>query len=139
MSQISGYNLTIVRIYIAAIVLLLGLTIYVSIEDRRASQNCGEPSALPSHAVVSEETDQEHSAQHAGSPCSRPPSWHHFFAWPDGATAWAIILTLIVLADQTRQTARSTQATERSVALQFRPKLRIRHVSLTGDPLLRYN
>jgi hypothetical protein len=38
-----------------------------------------------------------------------------FFTWPEGVTAWGIIFTLFVIAEQTRQTALAAAATRDSV------------------------
>jgi hypothetical protein len=36
--------------------------------------------------------------------------WYGFFRWPNGTTAWAIILTLIAIAEQTKQTRKAAEA-----------------------------
>ena len=62
--------------------------------------------------------------------------------WPEGITAWAVILTLFVIAWQSAETARAARATERAVGetakqtelsrkslvAQFRPKIAVRSV-----------
>ncbi len=45
------------------------------------------------------------------------PSWVDTFAWPEGATAWALFLTLLVVGWQSTETRRSARATEKSVDL----------------------
>jgi len=42
------------------------------------------------------------------------PGWYRAFGWPDGVTAWALILTLIVIAAQTRVAAIPTEATRKA-------------------------
>lgn len=77
--------------------------------------------------------------------------WHRYFTWPEGVTAWAIILTLCAITWQAWETRRSVRETGRSVQAarkqarisrraliaQFRPKIRVRaiHISQTENSL----
>lgn len=65
------------------------------------------------------------------------PGWQKLATWPDGITAWAVILTLIVLAFQTYYTRKSVEAAQNSIALQFRPKLSIRAIKLDVSGALK--
>ena len=44
----------------------------------------------------------------------RPKWWYKFVAWPEGITAWALIISVGVIAYQTRETRRAAQAAENS-------------------------
>ncbi len=46
-----------------------------------------------------------------------PPSWIETFEWPDGVTAWALVMTLLVVTWQSAEMSATTKATEKSVAL----------------------
>ena len=46
---------------------------------------------------------------------AKPVGWHKFVTWPEGITAWAVILTLIAIAWQSFATARAAVATENAV------------------------
>ncbi len=56
----------------------------------------------------------------------KPQGRHKFVAWPEGITAWAIILTLGAIAWQAVETRRAVGVSKKSIVLQFRPKLSIR-------------
>lgn len=67
------------------------------------------------------------------------PSWHRYFAWPYGITAWMVIFTLVAVSWQAYQTKRAADATlaqaeiqTKSLTLQFRPRLRVRRISTDG-------
>jgi hypothetical protein len=73
----------------------------------------------------------DHSSQKESQQCAdKPQGWHKFVAWPEGVTAWAVILTLVVLGIQTNEIRKSVRAAQNSIALQFRPKLSIRAIKL---------
>lgn len=44
----------------------------------------------------------------------RPKWWYKFVAWPEGITAWALIISVGVVAYQTREIRRAAQAAENS-------------------------
>jgi hypothetical protein len=92
-------------------VLILGLSIYVAIQDQRAAEQSARQSAKPSRTVASSSTQDEHGQQDTRTAKAISPSWHRIFAWPDGITAWAIILGLLAIVEQTSQTARAAKAT----------------------------
>jgi hypothetical protein len=57
--------------------------------------------------------DENNSPENVPSPEQKAPSWcgwFDFFRWPNGTTAWAIILTLIAIAEQTGQTRKAADA-----------------------------
>lgn len=54
---------------------------------------------------------------------SEPPCWHKLLSWPEGITAWAILLTLGAIIWQAWETRRSVQ-------VGLRPRLIIRRVCL---------
>lgn len=44
-----------------------------------------------------------------------PPNWYHIFSWPEGVTTWAVILTLLAIAEQTSETRKAAEAAARQV------------------------
>jgi hypothetical protein len=97
--------------YLIAVVIVLGGCIYVSRQDQKTrdqyEQNCNQlnASALPPSGHY-EDCDKgaENAARHL-------PRWYRVFGWPDGITTWAILLTLVAIAEQTSQTRRAADAT----------------------------
>lgn len=70
-----------------------------------------------------------------------PPSWIETFTWPDGVTAWALLLTLLVIAWQSAETRAAAIATEASVEAgketakrQLRAYLCVSHAVVTITP-----
>lgn len=48
--------------------------------------------------------------KHAHSACVMPPFWYQFVSWPEGITAWALLFTLIAIAEQARDARKAAQA-----------------------------
>ena len=57
-------------------------------------------------------------------------SWYGFFRWPNGTTTWAIVLTLLAIAERTRETAIAAKAAADNIVFTHRPKLRFRGIGL---------
>src|ERR1035441_5611771 len=91
--------------YVAAFVVIFGLTVFVSSQNQRiAEQDARQTAPIANRSVAP--NAQGNQAQEAPKyPERNPPFWFRFFTWPEGVTVWAIILTLIVIAEQTQQTA----------------------------------
>jgi hypothetical protein len=101
--------------YAVAVIVILGFSVYVSHEDQTTrdqyEQKCAQLNArAASPTAHSEDCDKgaENAARHL-------PRWHGVFGWPEGITTWAILLTLLAIADQTSQTRRAAGATEDAV------------------------
>jgi len=101
--------------YFIAVVVILGCCVYVSRKDQEArdeyEQKCSQfnASALPPSG------HQEDCDKGAEDAARHLPRWYRVFSWPEGMTTWAILLTLLVIAEQTNQTKRAALATEESV------------------------
>jgi hypothetical protein len=93
---------------IAAVI--LGLTIYVAIQDQRATEQAPEQTAHQANAPVASGVGNEHPQENTKKPSRNLPSWYGFFTWPDGMTAWAILLTLLAVAWQANETRRAAEA-----------------------------
>ena len=51
--------------------------------------------------------------------------------WPEGVTVWALLLTLIVIAEQTNEARRSANISAHVMVAQFRPRLIVRKIVMT--------
>jgi hypothetical protein len=96
--------------YGMAVVIILGGCVYVSRQDQKTrdqyEQKCNQLNARvisPSGHYEDCDKGAENAAQHL-------PRWYRFFVWPEGTTTWAILLTLLVIADQTTQTRKAAEA-----------------------------
>ena len=79
-------------------------------------------------------TEEQHAcAKEAQSRKDYAPWWYILVAWPDGITTWAIIATGFVIAWQSNETRKATDATKDQVKLTretlvqtHRPKINVR-------------
>jgi hypothetical protein len=96
--------------YVIAVVVILGCAVHVSRQYQSASDECGQ--------LCTQINDGDISSPHHGQGCDECtehaitvfPRWYRLFSWPEGITAWAIILTLIVIAEQTMQTRNAAES-----------------------------
>jgi hypothetical protein len=89
---------------------ILGISRYA---EQRKSQNASDAHARSSQVAISPSGEGK-SSENKGNA-------EHFtdtFLWPEGATAWALLLTLIVIAWQSTESRAATKATEDSIRLQ---------------------
>ena len=133
----SGYNYAAMLKYLLGFVLVFSLAVYVAIQDERAAQQSAQEAKQPSKSTVGAVPDSDHPQQKKPNPIGDLPGWYGFFRWPNGTTTWAILLTLLAIAEQTRlleqyvaATKDGVEATRRNIALQFRPKLIVRKIEL---------
>jgi hypothetical protein len=76
-------------------------------EDRKAENRNNTQSSSPMTAVAP--NDASKSTQNTNKP-QHPPSWIETFTWPEGVTAWSLLLTLIVIAWQSTETRAASQS-----------------------------
>lgn len=100
---------------LAAAIVILGLTIFVAVQDERATQHHAQNAAQSNKTVTSTKSNEENSDNGIYDPKGDTPSLYGFFRWPGGITTWAILLTLLAIVDQTRHVARAAEATEKAV------------------------
>jgi hypothetical protein len=100
--------------YLAWLVLIFGLTVYVSIKDECTAQQTAQHSSQPDRAAISAKADENHADQNVCNAEWNPPRWYRlsspFFRWPEGTGAWAILLTLLAIVEQTSETRRATNS-----------------------------
>jgi len=125
---------------------VLGLAVYVSYQDERYTQEIAQRSAVHDKDASSSSAGERNSDKDAPRVERQAPSrygWYGFFRWPNGTTAWAIILTLIAIAEQTRETRKAAEATRvqatiarQALIAEFRPRVRVRTIKLqiTDNP-----
>ncbi len=104
--------------YLAGLVLVFGLTVYVSIQDKRATEQATTDSTQANKGALVAKSNENHPQQNVPYSERNTPSWYRFFRWPDGPTTWVIVLTLLAIAEQARETAKATQAVRDSIPLQ---------------------
>jgi len=138
---ISGYNLGIMRYYAIAAVLLLVFAYVVARHNGIAASEAVQECAVPPQPAPAKPREERPSKGPENSFWDGPNGrmFQAAFSWPEGVTAWAILLTLIAVADQARQTARAAQATQDAAAIERdafiqsqRPKISVRDLSLSS-------
>jgi hypothetical protein len=97
------------------IVAILAAVIGVSQYAESTKQRCEEAARQTKAATVAKGDDGK-ASNNTENPC-KPPAWARYFTWPEGVGAWAVILTLFVIAWQSIETAKAAKATEKSVVL----------------------
>ena len=103
------------RKYVVAFVVIFGLSVYVSHQTQRIAEQGAQQTTQASSATPTSSAQDNHAQQD-----EKKPKWYiqflyRLFTWPEGVTAWAIILTLMAIAEQTKQTTRAAEAAEASV------------------------
>lgn len=109
------YSAAIVLKYLVIFAVVLGLAIYIAIQDEHATEQAAQKAAHQNNAAVPTKANKDHSQENIPNPEGNLPGWFGFFRWPNGTTTWAIILTLFAIAEQTRQTTIAAKATRESV------------------------
>lgn len=96
--------------YLIAVGTILGFCVYITQQDQKTrdqyEQKCSQLNAgamPPSGHYEDCDKGAENAAGHL-------PRWYRIFGWPEGITTWAILLTLLALAEQTSQTKVAAQA-----------------------------
>jgi hypothetical protein len=89
---------------------ILGFTIYVACQNQRTASQTPNKGTNPPVASVSPSVHNEHPQGNTENAEGNLPSWYGLFAWPNGTTAWAIILTLVAISWQSNETKKAAQA-----------------------------
>jgi hypothetical protein len=101
--------------YLVILSVIGALAVYVAIQDQRSATKSTEQSTAPSKAVVAPEAHNDHPKSDTENTKRNSPRWYRLFAWPEGITTWAIILTLLAVAEQARESAKATRAVRDSL------------------------
>lgn len=103
------------RRYGIAVVLILGCCIYVSHQDQKTRDQYEQKCSQLNASSVPRSGHHEDCDEGAENAARHLPPWYRIFGWPEGITTWAILLTLLVIANQTRETAKAAEATQIAV------------------------
>jgi hypothetical protein len=123
--------------YVLGFFLVFGFAVYVAVQDERTAQQPAQEAEQSSKSTIATVPDANHPQKDITKTERNLPSWYGFFRWPNGTTTWAILLTLLAIAEQNRllkqyviATKDGVEATRRNIALQFRPRLIVRRGEL---------
>jgi hypothetical protein len=96
--------------YIVAFVVIFGLSVYVSNQTQRIADQGAQQTAPAANGSAVSNAHDGHAQEDTKNPKQNTPFWFRFFTWHEGVTAWAILLTLFAIAEQTKQTAKAAKA-----------------------------
>jgi hypothetical protein len=104
--------------YLAGLFLVFGLALYVSVQDGRTTPQSTQKNAELNKGTLASKADENHSQENVAKPERNAPRWYRLFRWPDGTTTWVIVLTLMAIAEQAKETAKATKAVRDGLPLQ---------------------
>jgi hypothetical protein len=109
--------------YLVAIVVVFGMAFVVARQDQHAADQSAQKSAQHHEVAVATNPNEDHSQENIENPTGDGPRWYvlylySLFRWPNGTTTLAIVLTLLAIAEQAKETAASTKAMRDSTELQ---------------------
>jgi hypothetical protein len=93
--------------------IILALAVYIGCQDDRYTREVAQKAAALHQGASSANLNVMNSPENVPGHELNAPSWYGwygFFRWPNGTTAWAIILTLIAIVEQAKQTAVTAKA-----------------------------
>ena len=94
------------------------MALFVARQDERAAEQSAQKTAQLDKGTISTKPNEKHTQDDASNAARYSPGWYGIFRWPNGTTTWAIILTLMVMAEQTKHTKRAVEASRGSIRLQ---------------------
>jgi hypothetical protein len=103
--------------YLAVLAVFLGFAFVIARHDEYTALKGAQEAACKNNSAAAGKPDECHPQEHSKNTAWDSPSGHIFhnaFRWPEGTTVWAIILTLLAIAEQTGQTRKATEATQAS-------------------------
>jgi hypothetical protein len=120
-----GYNCKIMLKKLAIIGILLSFAIPAMATDNQpvSQRTSGERQQNTQQSpapTVTPMTNNQTTAYYQQDGKEKPQGWHKFIAWPDGITAWLIMLTLGAIVWQAWETRKAAEAARDSIRLQER-------------------
>ncbi|MFP5233549.1 MAG: hypothetical protein ACLGQX_13120 [Acidobacteriota bacterium] len=103
--------------YLATLIMVLGLAFVIARHDETAALRGRQESASQEGTGPSPQADESRRRPPPANLGWDSPSGHIFrsaFEWPEGTTVWAIILTLLAIAEQTSATRHSALAARKA-------------------------
>jgi hypothetical protein len=99
---------------LALLLILIGAVLCMSryTEKRKAEHYENAQTGSPKPQIAPNDAG---NGSHKTYETQYPPSWIDTFTWPDGVTAWALLMTLVVIAWQSAETRAAANATAASV------------------------
>lgn len=125
-----GYNYRIMLKYFLGFVFLLAISVFVTSQYQKYAHHPATPSKSCGNATVAS-TNPQNPTTDAEDAERNHPCWYlayQVFGWPNGITVWALFLTLMTIAEQTRHTARAADTANKTLISQSRPKLIVRRI-----------
>jgi len=101
--------------YLVVFALIFGLAIYVSVQDEHAAQEATQKTSTLNKNTVSAAPNENHPKQDIENAERNQPGWYGFFRWPGGTTTWAVIFTLLAIAEQVKVGSDATKAMRDSI------------------------
>jgi hypothetical protein len=135
-----GYNFSIMKKYLAWLGIFVLVSIFVTCKKEKYAHDSPPPTADSGGATVAP-ADKVNPASNGKKTEGYSPRWemvviYRVFSWPEGVTVWALFLTLITIAEQTRHTARAADTANKTFISTLRPKLIIRKIDIHyGTPI----
>jgi hypothetical protein len=121
--------------YLVSVAVVFGCAVFVSHQYWRIRQQCSKKCDTSLTSSFSPSSSAESFGKCQQDAERRLPRWYRLFWWPEGVTAWAILLTLLAIGEQTHQTRRAADISEQVLVSQFRPRVIVRKVDLrVPDP-----
>jgi hypothetical protein len=96
--------------YPIAALLVLGGCVFVSRQDQETRDKYEQKCSQFNASAIPPTRHQEDCEEGAEDAARHLPRWYRIFGWPEGITTWAILLTLMAIAEQTNQTRRAADA-----------------------------
>jgi hypothetical protein len=101
--------------YIVIFVILVGIAFFIARQDERAAQQSAKESTQLDKRAFPADPNEKHPDKDIPDSKWDAPSWLiAFFRWPNGTATWVVILTMMAIAEQTKETAKAAQATQAS-------------------------
>ncbi len=101
--------------YLAILAVIFALACYVAVQDQGSTPKSTQQGAPAANLSIAADAHQNHSNDDAENTKRNSPRWHRLFSWPEGVTTWAIILTLLAVAEQAKESAKATQSVRDSL------------------------
>jgi hypothetical protein len=106
-------NLILLAILAFAVPTMTGQQKQTGQQDARKSQRDAKQADVPAPPI----TNNQATSYYEQPRENKPQGWHKFVAWPEGITAWAIMLTLGAIIWQAKETRKAAVAAQTSVSL----------------------
>jgi len=101
--------------YLAIFAVIFTLAVYIARQDQLAATESAQKTAHLDQSAIPAKADEKQPQENVPKTRWHTPSWLiGFFRWPNGTTTWAVILTLMAIAEQTKETAKAAKAAEKS-------------------------